>query len=697
VVLLAAATLALWCFHYDRWTPASWGVPTDYDGDAPEVLAQIQAAAEGDTLPLRPKVIDRLGAPFGAHWNGYPTPDKVLMLLLGGLANVVGLFAAANVGMVLTQAMAAVSFFLVARWLRCRWEWSFAGALLFAFSYHTFHRGLAHFSVAISWTVPLGLLTVALVARSRRVTWRNGGGVLALVTAVALGVSNPYNLLFWLQLMVWALIVQWYGARRRENFVVGVAAVGVAVAAFVAANIEYWIFVQEPDGLPLVTRNYAGTEVYALKPMEMFIPPVFHRWDALAFLGHRYVRWSLWRGEVFLPYLGVAGIAAALGLAAVTVHRFFRRRAVPAAALSIGWLLAYASVGGLTNVVALVSGLQIFRATNRVAVFVSALLLLFAAIRVSRLTASLPAWARLTAAAGVALVGLLDQIPRPPSREDRAEIAARVASDLELGRRLEAELGTGAMVFQLPVMGFPEVAPPGKLSDYELFRPYLTTRTLRFSYGAAKFRSRSRWQRDLEALPAAALVPRLERAGFAALHISLKGYEDRAARLLAELEQMGYTQKLCGSRGHQVVVRLRPAAVPQPPVGRTLTFGRGWHPRPEDGTRWANDDGVISFFNPHPTPLPVEIRLVLLAPDERTITVQHQERDVLRILVGREPTELHLPRFALEPGVNVLHLRPDRGPIRIGSGRYQLRSFGLSHASIVVPGERRAVAEGGQR
>ncbi len=685
--LLVLVTTLIWAAHYDRWTLEQWRLPTDYVGDAHEMLARIQAAAEGDTWPLAPQVIERLGAPFGAHWNGYPTPDKPLMLLLGGMVHLIGLFAAANAGLLLAQITAALAFYFTARWLRCRWEWAWAGALLFSFTYHTFHRGLAHFSFVFTWTVPLGLLAVWLVAQSRRLEWRSPGAVVCLGVAVALGVSNPYNLLFWGQLLIWALLAQWFGARRRANLAIGITAGCVAVAAFVLTNAEVWIYVQEPEGLPLLTRNYGGTERYALKPLEMFIPPQYHRLDLLAFFGDRYKRWSEWRGEDYMPYLGLVGIAGVLWLVAATARRLFRRRPVPGQVLSAGWLLAYATVGGLTNVLAFFVGFQVFRATNRVAIFLSALVLVFLVMRLSRLTAAWPARWRLVAALGVAAIGVLDQVPRRWPQEVRARMNADAVSDVKLGRELEAALPAGAMVFQIPVLGFPEVLPPFRLVDYEHFRPYLTTRTVRFSYGAAKYRSRSRWQRDLENVPVETLVKRLESYGFAALYLNRKGYEDRAEKLLAELEALGYQRRLQGAGGQQVVVLLRPTARPAKPLGRTLTFGNGWHPRPDDGVRWANGNAVMSYFNPHDTPLRADLRFQIVGVSPREVVFVHNDRAVRTVRTGDEPVELLLPHLELAPGVNRFQLRSPEPAKRLGTGRYQLRTFGLKEWSIkIAPG-----------
>src|SRR5688500_14803851 len=105
---LAGAAALIWIAHFDRWTPASWQIPTDYYADAYDSLARLKAASEGDVWPLQAQVISRLGAPFGAHWNAYPAPDKPLMLMLGGLVHLIGLHATANFGLLLAQVTAAL-------------------------------------------------------------------------------------------------------------------------------------------------------------------------------------------------------------------------------------------------------------------------------------------------------------------------------------------------------------------------------------------------------------------------------------------------------------------------------------------------------------------------------------------------------------------------------------------------------------
>jgi hypothetical protein len=421
-----------------------------------------------------------------------------------------------------------------------------------------------------------------------------------------------------------------------------------------------------------------------LKPVEMFIPPAYHAWDALAFFGHRYLRWSGWRGEAFLPYLGLVGIAGFAWLVVATVKRIVARRPLPGQALSIGWIVAYASIGGVTNLLALYADFQVFRAANRGAIFISALVLCFLAVRLSRATGAWPGWARMGGALLIGGFGVLEQLPRREPAADRAARIADVEGDRQFGRQLESALPAGAMVFQLPVLGFPEVATPYQLGDYEHFRPYLATETLRFSYGAAKARARGRWQHELADRPMAEVVPRLERHGFAALYINRKGYADRAEGLLRELAALGYASRIEATGWHQVVVPLRPAARPSLPLSESLTLGQGWHLRPVAGVHWAYGTAALSYFNPHPHPVVVDVSLTLAGVTPRAVEFAPRGGAGTTFAVTAEPRTVVMPSLTLAPGVNRFVLRSPQKPQRDPAAQNQLRSFGLVR-SIVTP------------
>lgn len=382
-----------------------------------------------------------------------------------------------------------------------------------------------------------------------------------------------------------------------------------------------------------------------------------------------------------MPYLGLVGVAGLVWLGVAAWRAIVRRRRLPGGALPAGWVLAFSSVGGWTNVLAFFTGIIVFRASNRFSVFIAALALLFLAGRLTRLLQRWPRWASLAAAALVALVGLADQLPRAPGKDVQTEIARRVHSDQFLGRVIEERLPPGAMVFQMPVMAFPEAPPVHQLSDYEYFRPYLATRALRFSYGSLKNRSRGRWQRDIEELPAAAFVRRLERYGFAAVYFNRRAFPDGGEKLLGELERLGRTQRIEGPLREQVIVMLKPTARPHPPAAQSLTFGPGWQsPRPGE-PRWAYGPAAFSYFNPHSRAMQAEVRLVMSGVGERRLTFHVNRSRAIEHTIAGQPSEVRL-KLTLLPGFNRIDIASFEPAVRLSNAPGQLRSFAVHQVSV---------------
>jgi hypothetical protein len=109
------------------------------------------------------------------------------------------------------------------------------------------------------------------------------------------------------------------------------------------ANAGYaWHHFIADDNRPLL-RNYAGSLLYALKPIDWFIPPVDHQFPWAARLGQAYVNQTQVLGEFFAGYLGFVGIAGLIGLVALAVRRLGSRSAgrclMPPSACCWSWPL----------------------------------------------------------------------------------------------------------------------------------------------------------------------------------------------------------------------------------------------------------------------------------------------------------------------------------------------------------------------
>ena len=66
------------------------------------------------------------------------------------------------------------------------------------------------------------------------------------------------------------------------------------------------------------------------------------------------------------------------------------------------------------------------------------------------------------------------------------------------------------------------------------------------------------------------------------------------------------------------------------------------------------------------------------------MALEHEGKEVGRVRVGIEPSVIDLPNLMLGPGVNRFKLRSWEPAVRMGSGRYLLRTFGLRESSITV-------------
>jgi hypothetical protein len=312
-------------------------------------------------------------------------------------------------------------------------------------------------------------------------------------------------------------------------------------------------------------RNYSAVETFSLRPVELFLPAA-HQLHALSELTARY------KSDLAMPlnepsYLGMIGAAGFLAMCGQAIFSLLRgRKGRPSGlALQTFWLLAYSMVGALNGCLA-VGGLLLFRAQNRVSIFLLALALLFIVQRLSALARRWPRPVSLALALLLAIVAVWDQWPISVSDKQLATTIGEMESDRKFARRMERELPSGGMVFQLPVMKHPE---DEKVSNprlaYSHFRPYLFTKNLRYSHGTDKGRQTDAWQDVVAALPPAEMIKALERYGFAAIYISRAGYPSKAHDLLEAFRLAGRDAIIISNDHDLACVMLHPAEAPALP------------------------------------------------------------------------------------------------------------------------------------
>ncbi len=567
IVLLVLLAVVCWCSITGRTTEAAWQVPLEYgqkgaDGDATGVLAAIKAASQGDFAPFQVNKISRLGAPYYGNWSDNPITEKWQYLLPGMLARSIGVFAAANFAVLLAQVLACVCFYITARLSGCKWWWAFAGGITFGFAQFALARSVHHLMVVNYWHVPFCVLIAGWITRNEMGETRGGRYLFALLTSFVVGMQHPYYTNMFLQLTLLGAFYQYFRQGWKPMLQAG-GIVASAAFGFFLMNFDTFVyrFLHGPNTGALV-RPYIWLELSALKFMDLLMPPPDHA--LLGGLGQAYYKMVAFPCEVPPScYLGLLGIACLVWLAVVSVRRLMvTGRNLPLEAWQVLWILAYSAVGGL-NCLAGVLGVTLFRSSTRFCIFILPILLLFALKRLSKKKFDAEIGAVL---AGIcALVALWDQTPPTMTETKIAEDARLVESDRALAQQLEARLPKGAMIFQLPLMDYPESPAPG-MPSYDHFRLYLHSEHLRFSFGGVKGRPWLEWTQHLgQSFPE--VVHAIERYGFAAVYVNRNGFQDKGAGILQSFRGLGYTEVIESKAGDLFCIPIHPEPHPILPAG----------------------------------------------------------------------------------------------------------------------------------
>jgi hypothetical protein len=276
--------------------------------------------------------------------------------------------------------------------------------------------------------------------------------------------------------------------------------------------------------------------------------------------GHRFGPFSAIADRLYEPGregLGTAelGLAMAIGFVCVVVTLLVR--AVRTRHPARGWAfearlgivvvgaLVLATKGGLSRPLELV-GLSGVRAWSRIAIVVAfACVAVFArlldrgrvALRYRFGRRSRKWWPAIVGV--IVVLGLLDQSSSPLMPGAAATTRARLwHADGAFVAALQRRLPRDAMVFQLPVVDFPQHAFAGSMNAYDLIKEgYLHSTTLRWSTGGVRGRD-GEWQFPAAQLPTRDLVRGVMAMGFSALMIDRNGLPDTGRPMEQQLDAL---------------------------------------------------------------------------------------------------------------------------------------------------------------
>ncbi len=497
---------------------------------------------------------DLLGMPFGLDFYDYPMFDNLHLGMMKLISLMTNDYASSyNLYYLLTYPLTTLTTLFVLRHFGLSFPAAIIGSLLYTFLPFHLTRAEGHIFLASYYLIPLMVMVILWIylehpifiwdrtTRGESVDWSSSKAIASVVICFLVSSAGLYYAFFALFfLAVVGAIVAFKHLCLRPFFTAGFLAASICLGLVlnIAPNIFYWL--QNGTNTSAVIRSALQAEVFGLRIVQLFLPNPWHRLPILAEWSKSYYQHlteiaSSLTNESMTASLGIAG---SLGFTLLIGWLFIKRSDVATNDLIAGLstlniaAILLATIGGFGSLLAMISFSQI-RAYNRISVYI-AFFSLFAfvwgieQIRKRWFHSKLPIFFGLLIL--FLAIFLLDQIPTVAS-PPYDTLYADYSNDAQFIRKIETLVSPGSAIFQLPAMTFPENGSLHQMLDYDLFRGYLHSKTLRWSYGAMKGRYAGDWQQQVVKKSLPEMVETLAFAGFEGIYIDRLGYTDSATEL----------------------------------------------------------------------------------------------------------------------------------------------------------------------
>jgi phosphoglycerol transferase len=657
-----AVALAL-CFVTLFWAMdlrrAHFRIPFTYQGDAMFYHLAVKGVIDHGWFLDNPS----LAAPGSLDLRDVPSSDnnfyfalvKLLSLGASHYPLVLNFFFLLGFPLTVMAALFALRQFDVS------WGVAVFASLLYTFLPFHFARGQHHLFLSAYYFVPLAVMVVLWICRDDlslvdeetgrlRVNWRDPKLIFSALIFIFIGSSGYYYAFF---ACFFLLVGGMLAAVRRKDVRALLLPVCLIVLTFatLAVNLAPSITRFSDQGSVHFVRRLAGeADVYGLRIAQLVLPV---RWHRIEWLSDVKVDYNM-RPLINENDDASLGLVGALGFLGLLFWLFIRKPEIGRLnakgasglynhlSLLTGAALLLGVIGGFGTLVAFF-GLPQVRAYNRISIFIAFFALFAVALWLdgfSRRFAQSKGRSLVfhAALALVLILAALDQIS-PRFRPDYQRLTDEYMSDEVFVKKIEAALPPGAMIFQLPVMSFPENPKVHRMSDYDLARGFLHSRQLRWSYGTIKGREGDVWLRGVAAKPAQEMAETLAWAGFSGIYLDRFGYQDNEAKIESELSNVlsaaplispnerlvffdltAYQQKLKEQHPQAEWEAKREAALhPIIAVWQTgfsdLEFGqdRSWH--------WCGAEGQMTLVNSSSKEKQVKLDMLLAADNGGTVEV----------------------------------------------------------------------------
>ncbi len=715
---ILTVTLNLW--------QADISVPFEYSGDALQAQMAVKSVIDNGWYLHN----DFLGVPAGQDMYDFPMGDTLDFLIMKMIALFTQDYAAVmNLFFLLTFPLTTLTSMVVFRQLKISSSASVVGSLLYTFLPYHFLRGESHLFLTSYFMVPLVVLVCLWLFTGKIIFKLSEDGktrlslsdpltLTALVICFVASLTMAYYVFF---SCVFLLVTGFSAAIIRRNRYLLIACtvpIAILIFTFLATMLPSLLYQHANGANPYAgVRSAFETEVYGLKIDQLLLPMSEHRIGFLAGIMNRYNAVAPLVNENAYVALGVIGSLGFLLLLGWVFYRLCRGNLenpvtdlIDSLAIMNLSALLLATIGGFGALFAVIY--PQFRAINRVSVFIAFFSLMAFLLAVTWFSSRYARTSRgKLAVVGllilVLVVGIFDQTS-PQFIPDYGGVKAQYASDDVFVKQIEATTPPGAMIFQLPYMESPEYSEYflelNNIRDYDLFRGYLHSDGLLWSFGAVKGRSGDQWTKNVSSMPLEDMVKTLSFAGFSGIYVDSSGYPENDTTLINGLGDIlqtkplvspdnqlyyfsmaGYSERLNMNLTADARVLMQESAFDPSRADRltsdpmTVEWRGGFsvaEGNQSDSWRRCLREGELYIVNPSRNDLPVSMNMWLTAINGSTELVIDSDLFHDRITIDRDSQ--YRRTFLVPHGRHILKFTC-YGPESAESGAFVVRNFSMTY------------------
>lgn len=504
------------------------------------------------------------GAPFGQEFYDFPLSDGLFMAIYKIISLFTSDYAIAfNLFYLLGFLLTPITSFVALRNFKISYWPALMVSILFTYLPFHFLR-IHHTHLAAYFIIPLIIMVVIWILNDKipplftcderiksKFHFIKIKNLFFIFICILTGASGVYYAFFSCILLAIAAITSMFldnRFKRMAGSIIAIIIISITVGVNILPNMIYTY--NNGPNIETAIRGSAESDIYGLKISQLIIPATDHGIAIVAKVKAIYAQYPLpSEGSAYIGLVGIIGfLFLILSIIKDKTKIQSEKRSIMGflAILNLGILLI-ATIGGFGSLFALFVSSQI-RAYNRISVFIAFLSLFALALLLERLLGRYNRKKVYRVAINICIViliivGYLEQTDKN-FVPNYVGIKSEYRMDEKYISEIETLIPENSMILQLPYVSFPENPPVYKMIDYDHFKSYLHSNSLRWSYGAMKGRATSDWLKDASASDTTKLLEKLSFAGFQGVYIDRYGYEDGGEQIEKEISEILERQPL---------------------------------------------------------------------------------------------------------------------------------------------------------